>query len=445
VIHLTPQSDTDLLRRLQGLTSVDKDYWSFRNNARREYGHGLFQYPAMMVPQVVRAVLDQVCRVHPEIESVCDPFAGSGTILTESMARGLSFQGVDINPLAILLCRVKAGPFFVEALKEKVSELVARIDADSCSDVDIEFVNQDKWFGKDVQIALSKIRRAILLENKLWARRFFWIALAVTVRLTSNSRTSTFKLHIRPQDEIEARTRDTIGIFRKAVQRNTEHIVEQAAYLKERGHLQSGHYCQSVDVTLGDTRSIKQAMRHDIIITSPPYGDNTTTVPYGQYAYLPLQWIDLQDIEPGLDSNILSSTHEIDRRSLGGTRRVAEEDIRLLSDRSPAFREYVATLNSHPADRVNRVTSFFRDLNNCLAPILDSLNPGGVMVWILGNRKVGGTRVPLNRILSELLAEHHTSMLCELTRRIPSKRMAPKNNIADTMSTEAILVMRKAA
>lgn len=66
------------------------------------------------------------------------------------------------------------------------------------------------------------------------------------------------------------------------------------------------------------------------------------------------------------------------------------------------------------------------------------------MVWTLGNRKVGGQRVPLDTILSELLAAHRASLLCRLTRRISSKRMAPKNNITDTMSTEAILVMRKA-
>ena len=66
------------------------------------------------------------------------------------------------------------------------------------------------------------------------------------------------------------------------------------------------------------------------------------------------------------------------------------------------------------------------------------------MVWTLGNRKVGGKRVPLDRILADLLQAHQATLLCKLTRRISSKRMAPKNNIADTMSSETILVMRKA-
>src|SRR6185295_11562131 len=111
--------------------------WSFKGNSRREHGHGLFQYPAMMVPQVARTILEQACSVHPEIERAGDPFVGSGTILTESMARGLSFYGADINPLAILLCRVKVGPFFSKALAEKVLQVISRIDADRRTNVDI--------------------------------------------------------------------------------------------------------------------------------------------------------------------------------------------------------------------------------------------------------------------------------------------------------------------
>ena len=398
----------------------------------------------MMVPQVARAVLEQACAVHPDIETVGDPFVGSGTILTESLGRGLSFCGRDINPLAVLLCRVKAGPFFIDALTEKTAQVKSRIGADRSTAIDVDFKNRDKWFRSDVQIALSRIRRAILRENCQWARRFFWIALAEAVRLTSNSRTSTFKLHIRPAEEVEARDGDSVSIFKKAVERNLKHLRAQEAYLNASGYLHHGHYHMSVSVTLGDTRAASRTDLSDIILTSPPYGDNATTVPYGQYSFLPLQWIELDDIDPGADADYLRSTHEIDARSLGGSRCIKQSDREHLADRSPAFRRCMVRLREQPPDRSNRVTAFFRDLDSCLGSILQGLRPGGLMVWTLGNRKVGGQRVPLDTILSELLAAHRASLLCRLTRRISSKRMAPKNNITDTMSTEAILVMRKA-
>lgn len=427
------------------LTRADQDYWSFRGNSRREHGHGLFQYPAMMVPQVARAVLEQACAIHPEIEDAGDPFAGSGTILTESMLRGLSFSGTDINPLAVLLCRVKAGPFFIDALEEKISEVIARIEADTRSNVEVAFPNIDKWFRSDVQIALSKIRRAIMREDALWARRFFWIGLAEAARLTSNSRTSTFKLHIRPEDEIDVRNCDAIAIFKKAISRNLQHMKDQAVCLNNEGYLSRGWYRRQVGVTLGDTRRVEQRNLSDIILTSPSYGDNATTVPYGQYSYLPLQWIVLEDIDASATPDYLRTTHEVDARSLGGSKRIERAECEALADRSPAFRDYIEMLRGQPAERTKRVVAFFRDLDACLGPILNGLRPGGLIVWILGNRKVGGRRVPLDSILAELMETQHATLLCKLTRRISSKRMAPKNNIAETMSHEAILVMRKAA
>jgi hypothetical protein len=444
LITATSQHDTALRQRLDELTRTTKDYWSFKGHSQREHGHALFQYPAMMVPQVARAVLNQACNVHPAIASVGDPFVGSGTILTESLLRGLSFSGTDINPLAVLLCRVKAGPFFADALTVKTTALLARIESDRSNAVEIDFANRDKWFRPDVQIALSRIRRGIQKESTPWARRFFWIGLAESVRLTSNSRTSTFKLHIRPATDVASRAFDPVGIFARALKRNLEHIKKQEAHLKAAGHLNRGHYRSSVAISLGDTRHTPNSDPVDIILTSPPYGDNATTVPYGQYSYLPLQWIDLSDISPDADHTYLRTTHAIDALSLGGSRKTAQEDHERLADRSPAFRNYTHKLKTMPPDRIARVTSFFRDLDACLENILQGLNAGGLMVWTLGNRRVGGLRVPMDTILTELLSEHDTHLIHKFSRHISSKRMAPKNNIADTMSTESILVMRKA-
>jgi len=444
MIAVHDHHDEMLRRRFKSLTEADKDYWSFKGNSRREYGHGMFQYPAMMVPQVVEAILTQACSVHPDIERVGDPFSGSGTIMTESMMRGLAFSGTDINPLAVLLCRVKSGPFLIDALKDKADDLLAQVEEDGRWAVEANFPNRDKWFGREVQIALSKVRRAIRKERTNWARRFFWVALADVARATSNSRTSTFKLHIRTQEDINSRFCDPVSTFKKVLARNIQHFEEQATKLSESDQLVRGHYQREIAVSLADVRNVKGQADVDIVVTSPPYGDNTSTVPYGQYSYLPLQWVDLWDIDVNIDADCLASTYEIDTRSLGGSKRVKKEEADYIKDRSPAFRNYIKSLDKQPRDRALRVTAFFRDLDACLFPILKSLRPGGLMVWTLGNRKVGGKRVPLDRILEDMLQAHRATLLCKLTRRISSKRMAPKNNIAETISNETILVMRKA-
>ena len=65
--------------------------------------------------------------VQPDIELVYDPFAGSGTVMLESLYRGLDFHGSDINPLAILLCQVKADPPTSDAALAGVNEVLRRI------------------------------------------------------------------------------------------------------------------------------------------------------------------------------------------------------------------------------------------------------------------------------------------------------------------------------
>jgi site-specific DNA-methyltransferase (cytosine-N4-specific) len=282
-------------------------------------------------------------------------------------------------------------------------------------------------------------------EKEVWARRFFWVALAETVRLTSNSRTSTFKLHIRKPENIEERKNmNIVEIFKNILDNNLVEYKNLEEKLNKNELLKNGTYNRNINISSSDVRTITESKKADVIITSPPYGDNDTTVPYGQHSYLPLQWIDFSDIGENINKDdMLVSTHEIDYRSLGGHRCVTGEEKDQLLQQSYSLRNFAESLCAEPRDRTSRVVSFFRDLNKCIDPILNGLEDGGIMVWVLGNRKVGGKRVPLDKILTDLFEKRNVSVFCELSRKIPSKRMAPKNNIAETMSDEIILLMRK--
>ena len=401
----------------------------------------------MMVPQVVREVLHAITSVHPEATLVHDPFVGSGTILTEAMLSGLSFRGQDINPLAVLVCKTKAGPFLRVARRRAIADLRERLRGDKSRAIAVRFAGRDKWFTPQVQVGLSRIVRAIRAERSLTHRRFFWLALAETVRLTSNSRTSTFKLHTRPTVEIEERNPDPLVIFNSTLSKNAAAFSRLGRRLRESSLLRGGRYARRVSTSIADARDAAAVGlgKADILITSPPYGDNVTTVPYGQFSFLPLQWIDFADIAPEADRTALTSTHEIDFRSLGGTRRIGQDDVDKLKTELPPLRAYLRSVEGQPKDRATRVTAFMRDLRLSIKPILASLNPNAVMVWVLGNRRVGGVQVPLHSILRAALEAEGARWITTLTRRIPSKRMAVKNSVADTMSEERILIMRAAS
>ena len=215
----------------------------------------------------------------------------------------------------------------------------------------------------------------------------------------------------------------------------------------QRGFVKHGYYQGTVKIRLTDSRvrrdNGKYIGLHDLLVTSPPYGDNATTVPYGQYSYLPLQWIDFKDIAGNCDNSWLTTTHEIDKRSLGGTKAKALDVITELRRSSQALDQTLKALENEPRDRAIRVAAFYRDLNTSLDSVLAELKPNAYMVWTIGNRRVADKLIPMDDILFELLIIKGARIITRFQRRIPFKRAAVKNNIAATMSSETVLVMKK--
>jgi hypothetical protein len=449
IVEENQTPDTHLKHLLESAVQGDAEFWSFRGNAAREHGHGFFQYPAMTVPQMQRHLIAAVRSAVPRMGSAYDPYLGSGTTMTEAVLQGMRFTGRDINPLAVLLCKVKMEAVAAGDLNEPTARVLHTARADTKTQWEANFRNSRKWFQDNIAIELSRLRRAISREENDAVRRFLWVALAETVRLTSNSRTSTFKLHIRPSSEIATRSISPLTLFGDIAYRNLNSLTDFRKLLQERRLLQGGSYAKQVDISLKDARAtVPREPRHhghDLLITSPPYGDNTTTVPYGQHSYLPLQWIDPVDLPEGFDPSCLDTTHEIDRRSLGGSRRAALQDAQPLREQSPALDRTLQILAEQPPDRSLRVAAFYRDLAFTLDPVLAALRHNAYMVWTVGNRKVGGISIPMDRILKELLLARGAVEVASIPRSIPSKRMAAKNNVTSTMRSEMILVLRKAS
>jgi len=437
--------DDELRKAVAALNRKDSDYWEFRDATGRVEAHSYYQYPAMMVPSMQRILLQTVLRLQNGLNDLVDPFAGSGTLVVEGMCEGLCVTAYDVNPLAVLLCRAKSEVFDATVLRKAGTQLLTAIGQDRSRKHEADFTNKRKWFTEAAIIELSRIRRAIREIDNAASRRFFWVALAETVRTSSNSRTSTYKLHIRTPDQIE-RLGSAGSTFERVVQRNLDAHEEFCGSLVTRERLsRPRRYVGRVTVELHDSK-LPDSRQHDILISSPPYGDNTTTVPYGQNAYLPLQWIDLDDIEDGLSrSHCLRTTYEIDNRCLGGVRRrgaLAKMYASVLS-RSKSLRETVEALSSEPRDRSARVLAFVNDLDTVLESAAASVRPNGYLLWTLGNRRVGNREVPLHRILKELLLGYDCSFVVSIDRRIPTKRMASRNCVSDTIKHERVLILRK--
>ncbi|MBQ4844888.1 DNA methyltransferase [Pseudoalteromonas sp. MMG005] len=421
----------------------DKAYWSFKGRSKRHHCHSLLQYPAMMVPEMQGELIDAVLAEDRNVKRVFDPFVGSGTTLGEAMCRGLDFLGIDINPLAILACEVKSGPLYIKRLHEKFEGLLNSIKNDTSTEVAVEFDGIDKWFLVDIQIELSAIYRAIKAEPSKWARKIFWLAMASTVRAVCNSRSSTYKLHIKSDEQMESIT-SAIEVFEKKASKNIEGLAEQKKVLSDNEVLKTSVSVSNVLIKNVDTAGeLKSSTLCDLLVSSPPYGDNQTTVTYGQFSYLPLKWIDLEDIDNLTQKGLLAHQSAIDSMSLGGSRKDSKDKFEVIKSRSSSLVECVEKIERVNPENIKKLIAFIFDLDKALINSLEFLRKDAYMIWTLGNRRISNIEVPLDKIMRELLEFHGCHFVHELEREIPSKRMAKRNKIASTMGKESILIMRK--
>lgn len=430
------------------LKNIDQKVFDAPDFKRDENIHRLFLYPAMMVPATQKAVLDVLREFLPEHPDMIDPYMGSATSLLSCMELGMNVYGQDINPLAVLLSKVKTGPLDDVLFQNRLEVINSRIDKDKSEEIFIPFQNIDKWFKKNIQTELSKIRRAIMQEEDIHVRRFFWIVMAEVIRISSNDRTSTYKLHLRTEEEIEKRNISALDEFIKLAERSIKDLEKFKTKLYELSLIkgEAGCYKGETTVKWGNTlEKINSSSTFSLLVSSPPYGDNHTTVTYGQHSYLQLQWIDRKDIDENIDFDFLRTTQEIDRKSLGGVvdRKSIAGQRRIILEKSLSLREFVNSFDIREQDKLNKVIVFIYDFYKSLDVIIPKLDKGAYLVWTIGNRHVQKKEVPNDKILIDLMRDRDITLIHEAERAILNKIMPSRNKITQTMTKEKILIFQK--
>lgn len=423
------------------------EYWDFKGNDQREHVHSMIKYPAVMVPNMQGEIFDIILRHDNTISNVLDPFMGSGTILVEGCLRGLDVIGIDINPLSFLAVKVKLQRYAINTLQNKSKDLIKRIQNDSSTDC-FEFDNIQKWYKKDIIKSLSKIRRCIMLETDKKYRQLFWVTFAEIAKQADNSRTSTFKLHIKEQRRIDDWNYDCIEKFKFK-------LLENITALKDFKEMQANDICdKKVTVKYGDSLKLladKRCFKDgsvDLVITSPPYGDNATTITYGQFSVLPLKWIPLEDIDSKKISNsVIETLSKIDSDSLGGRNYTVQSiiDSELYSYSQPFSQLYNQLTDAMQIDKARKVASFFLDFEKIITSLYKIVKENKFMVFTVGNRHVNKLEVPFDEIL-ETIAEHYGfDVVYDFRRNILKNKNYSDTKVQNfkTIKKETILVLQK--
>lgn len=397
---------------------------SYTDYKRKSDIHGTVLYPAVMVAPVQKDVLHYIAQ-SDRISSICDPFHGSGTALYESCIEfpNAVIHGCDINPYANLITRTKLEGIS-DRIERDITKLANSIEHNNETDI-LEFDNREKWFRDDIALSLTRIRSSIQKIEDKQDRDYFWCMLGDVIRRYSNTRSSTYKLHAKPQDRIEAMRDNVIKDFLSAVKRNYK--------------MYDSVHCNNYRLFKQDAIQFAKGLKdncYDLVITSPPYGDNLTTVPYGQFSSLALRWIDEKDLI--MDGWETSSYSTIDRKSLGS----GQKDKALSKKQKELIEPYIDKISNN---KKQKVLYFFHDYFECLNELIRATDK--YIVLTLGNRKVDGVTIELAAISGEYLKykgfkEKQTISRAIMNKRTPKLTSSVNNAPVESIKEEHVLIYK---
>lgn len=249
------------------------------HNARRlRYGpHDLHEYRGKFFPQLVRSLIN-ISKVG-ENAVILDPMCGSGTAPCEVLSSGRNAIGADLNPLSILISKVKSSILFepAEVFKETV---LAHMEYFRFGGVNIDLVWSEAdlkylrlWFDPNAIQDFGYVVTALdAIQNDLY-KDFYKVCLSNIIR--SNSYQKETDLRVRK--EIKPYTKgQVIHQLKSEILAQLEKIypylfVLPAKVPKPKFQIRSGNAVRIAELFPEYLNNV------DLLITSPPYA---TALPY---------------------------------------------------------------------------------------------------------------------------------------------------------------------
>lgn len=419
-----------------------KEYWTFRNESRKKFTHGLHKYPARMHPEIAKNIISDYAEDNRTV--IIDPFAGSGGVLIEALMHGNNSIGFDINPFAVLLSKVKTTIINTAHAKEEYLKILRESNKDYKkgkfypkeipTDYNVEFWNKPSVIKK---LSILKFHISKCENNKI--QDFLKICLSHTSRQASNQRQTEFKPWRLDENSLKIFNPNVFEIFQEVCENNYELMNDFKNSVKGNKAKSIVKYGNAVNISKEYKKinaEFLDNVKSQLLITSPPYGDHNTTVAYGQFSYHPGLWLDLP----------VQQLRDVDKISLGG-KRYQDEKIELGSSKLNLL---VKEISKSDVKRAADVYAFFYDFDKCLSEFSKILKQGkSHLCFVVGNRTVKRVPVYMDKILVELSKKYDFKHIATFPRYIPNKLMpcrnAPENvtqQSGQTMSEERIVILK---
>ncbi len=412
------------------------------------YGvHDIHEYRGKFFPQLVRACINISGIKKGAI--VLDPFCGSGTSVCEAKISGMRGIGIDLNPLSVLIARVKANIleyskrdiFYAYETVKGLLKDEAGGDLERWTAADLNYLSG--WFSKE---ALKEIAQALCAIEQIDDRNlqdFLKLNLSNILRNVSWQKESD--LRVRKEFK-EYQPKDVQRKFLSEAKRQITRVSPYLDALSQR-KMGSSFVMEGNSVSFSNANSALLG-QCDTLITSPPYA---TSLPY------------LDTDRLSLIALGLMHRNEFGKRNLEmvGNREVSEKRRKELWDVYMKRRDEltcsitdlidkIAEENHKPQVGFRRrnlpalLAKYFLDMKDSMKMADAMLKPGATAFYIVGSNSTNcaGKKVAIetNRLLWELSERVGWSQERYINMDMPLSRDLFKRNQG---ASEAVLMFKK--
>lgn len=177
------EQENDLEALKNALHSID---WNFASSKPGPL-ECVHPYPAKFIVDIPYSLL-RLLQV-PVGTYVFDPFCGSGTTLSVAQQMGYPSIGVDLNPIACLISRVKTAilPDHIENLCDVIVDGAKK----RFQPISVDIPNIDHWFLPEIQYAIAALKAEIQFQKDLVVRDILSLSLSSILVRVSNQESDT--------------------------------------------------------------------------------------------------------------------------------------------------------------------------------------------------------------------------------------------------------------
>lgn len=370
----------------------ENEFWN--HNEQKELSiHKVHVYPAKFPSLIAQKAIEYCENNQYKINMVSDIFCGCGTVAVEAKRRGYDFYGCDLNPVAVMIAKVKSSSYEVATVKKYYKQIVEHYNkTDKQDKYDVANERLKYWYIKSQYNELYYLKESILdsIQQEEKYKELFLCIFSSILKATSKWLTKSIKPQVDPKKEIH-NVMDTFEkqykVFLKAI--------EQIDYEKDT----------RVEIECKNLLDIDKKEYVDLIITSPPY---VTSYEYADLHQLSTLWL-----------GYTTDYKELRADSIGSLYNSSKKEYKGLSE----FEKKIVEKMQDGAKR-KAVERYYSDMSNVVIKARDLLKANGIMVIVIGDTEYKGIKMQNAYALAEKMILNGFEIL-EITKRKISNKFLP--------------------